>query len=190
MDYLEHISRYLAKHENVYAQIIYNTIYDDDDDSYFVLLDESNDVIERLCELGNIEYGYSDQYIYCDNCGRYIYIDTYGLPNYHIFDGYALCADCIRDNDDLQADYMDSLINNASNANCILSADQLVEVDFMKLNTHSFAHGFYGSVDRPAEIYDRFKHDYKDIVFSITSINPFETQFDVYGRNSDTERNI
>ena len=131
-------------------------------------------------------WNYSDAGFMCSGCFRWYEFDDY-YANYWVGDGEIYCEDCVHDDPE---GYIESLINNPKSANTILDMDELYDQGFEKLDEH-YAHGWYGRVDDPQEIYDKLVDQYGydvEVLFSIEKTrNPFQTDFDVYVRGVDLD---
>lgn len=129
---------------------------------------------------------YLDAGFCCEECYKWYRFDVY-YANYWVGDGFIVCEECVKENPE---GYIDSLVNDPSRANTILSMDELYDQGFEKLDEH-YAHGWYGRVDDPQEIYDKLVDQYGydvEVLFSIEKTrNPFQTDFDVYIRGADLD---
>lgn len=139
-------------------------------------------------EITEGRWTYSDEGYVCDGCGKWHNFENMngvGYANYHVFDGYVLCENCIKKDPD---DYVDALLDNPDRANTILNSDDLYNLNFNKINKYHFENGMYGDNDNPKKILAKAKEEYPDMefIFSIRKIyNPFTTQFDLYGRDME-----
>lgn len=135
-----------------------------------------NEVTETVT--GNSDnWGFSDEYITCSDCGEVIKTspDSYGWkPDFAIVnDCELLCGECIRFR---PQDYLQDLINNPKKANTIIYDDSLVELGFKKI-TEDFEAGWYGRYDDPEKILERMEKKYFEVIFSITSNGQFSTDY-------------
>ena len=131
-------------------------------------------------------WGFSDSYLICDRCMKAFLKDSNGMNidkfwlNYDV--GEAVCETCIRA-DGSEEDYLDYMSNNPERANIIFSDSELEKFGYVKVNDEHFAHGWYGQMDNPQQIYKQLEEKYPNasILFSlINNHNPFEAQFDVW----------
>jgi len=138
--------------------------------------------IEDINDL--IEWGFSDEYDICFECGKIIRIspDSYSwLPDYFYFEGDLICGDCIREH--FVEEYIEHLINNPKVANTILSKEHLEKEGFSRLG-RVYETGWYpGQNDNPHEVLVRFKNEYKEIIFDIVSAGQFDMAWCVWVRN-------
>ena len=140
--------------------------------------------VERLIENMGYIIEWDDNGICCDNCFKF----TPTKPGFHgdletaiIFDGYALCPNCIRDNPE---DYLESLINNPDNADKILG-ESLEDLGFIRLNKESYQSGFHpGQTDDGYKVTKllRDSGEKRDLIFSIDCAGQFDVHFSVYAR--------
>ena len=141
------------------------------------------DVMQEL----DLDYGYSDEWTLCSECGEIIRIspDSYSwLPDFIVTDGEILCHDCITPNRLLCDDSEDSFINNPRKAlspQLITMAD--IEAEGFILIDENFESGWYGRTDSPQDIYDALKDSYEEVLFYITGSGQFHTDFQVFVRN-------
>lgn len=130
---------------------------------------------------------FSDEGFVCDDCQRWHYYDDrngVGYVNYFCGDGWIVCSDCLKENDEYIEMYLADKINNPKEANTLLEEDKLEDLGFEKLNTYPYENGMYGDNDQPSEILEKAKEQYPNMefLFNIRKIyNPFTTQFDLYG---------
>lgn len=137
---------------------------------------------EFSCELV-----FDDEYTLCMDCNSIIRTsaDSYGWqPDFYVGDGFIVCGECFRVQEDYQEDYLQERINNPKNAvNGLLTSDNLEELGFTKVNEDSYENGYhYGQTDSPEDIYNELKEQYDEVVFFINSVGQFDIHFDVYVR--------
>ncbi len=85
---------------------IYNHTIETTEEEVYTMVESSNhyhliEIFNEVMESWNIdinELTYSDEWILCDECNKYAYTQDYHKTSYYIFDGYALCDECIRNN--------------------------------------------------------------------------------------------
>lgn len=133
----------------------------------------------------NDNWGFSDEYAVCDDCGTVIRTspDSYSWkPDFWVSDGEIRCGDCVRDN---PADYIASLLDNPESANTILSDDELKENGFAKVNPDSYENGWYDKQDEPKDILAtaQDKEPDSEFLFSVSGEGQFYTKFDLWKRS-------
>lgn len=146
-------------------------------------IDDFN-IIEKTLDIH--DWGFSDEYGTCSNCGDVIRIapDSYmWQPEYFLNRyGEAFCKDCLSEDDSLKEDMLDELINNPSNAiNGMMTEKEVEDMGFIKHNG-VYQDGWYGREDDPQKIYDELSKKYKEVLFMVDSINQFHINFVVFVR--------
>ena len=140
-----------------------------------------------------MDWGFSDEFSACLNCNKAVRTQTYHGPADIVFiEGSGLyCGDCIRNDDQMTEQYIEShLRNNPNHANYII--DDSYEFhdrgyrkvqDIIEDEDGQYDAGWYrwNSQDDPQELYERFKDDY-DVVFDMTDYSPFYTKWTVWLR--------
>lgn len=124
---------------------------------------------------------WSDEWLICDNCYNAVRSagNSYSwLPSFYISpDGSVTCVDCID-----PEHYIESIENNYSQCNTILTDDQLIALDYIEIeDDHEY--GMYKHQqfeEKPESIYNRLKGKYKSIVFSLTAKGQFDLNYSVY----------
>jgi len=139
--------------------------------------------------LKDVEWGFSDEWSRCDECGKVIRTqpDSYSfVPDYWVTDGEILCGDCVRGNH--AEEYVQSLINKERLANTILTDDNLEELGFIRIES-DFESGWYDRNDSPKEILQTAldKHPNGEFLFSISGQAQFATQFELWAREESLE---
>lgn len=142
--------------------------------------------------LKDVEWGFSDEWSRCDECGKVIRTqpDSYSfVPDYWINDAELLCGDCVRDNH--AEEYAQSLINKERLANTILTDDNLEELGFIRVES-DFESGWYDRNDSPKEILQTAldKHPNGEFLFSISGQAQFATQFELWAREESLEEEV
>lgn len=133
---------------------------------------------------------YSDEGFCCSECNTWHFYyerNACSYANYKVGDGYIICDDCIKINEEYRNWYIEDLINNPHNANTILEYKDLINLDFNKINDDPYANGWYHRMDDPEKILEIAKAKYpnNEFIFSIRkTYNPFETEFDLYMRET------
>lgn len=136
-------------------------------------------------------WGYYDSYFICDDCYKAYRYNEYGTANYWVGDGFIFCEDCVRET--YKETYVEEyLVNDPTKANTILGINEIEDMGFEKANEYEYENGWYGTTDDPKEIYETMRKAYpnSDILFDITSNNPFAVYFDVYIRKADEDKYI
>ena len=129
-------------------------------------------------------WGYEDSYFICYDCNKAYRKPEYGRQNYWAGDGFIYCEDCVRENH--KEEYIDELINNPHNANILLNPNELEEMGFVKIED-DYENGLYGTCDDPKKIFEKFKNNKAEIIFSIDESNPFAIYFSVWVRAKEDE---
>jgi len=149
--------------------------YGDKEDRYVNIMDQQS-----------IEYGYSDEYTFCSDCGNIIRTspNSYSWqPDYYIGDGFIVCNECFNQ-EGYQQDYIETLINECTRVNQLLTDDQLLEIGYTQINRDSYENGWHeGQNDDPKIIYNSLTDKYNNIVFSLSEQSQFYVRFDVYVKN-------
>jgi hypothetical protein len=190
--------------ENHVWDDIYMDIAEDHDGETYIIMDSWGDidklaeVVKQVLELEEDKFHvdsilgvnivFSDEYTTCSDCHSVIRTsaDSYHWqPDYFMGDGFIACSKCFNETSDYQEAYIEEKINDPKTAiNGLVSEEQLEELGFEKLNTHSYENGFHrGQTDNPEEIYDRVKDNYEEIIFFIDGTGQFDIHFSVYGRH-------
>ena len=175
--------RRIFEKKGVYADIGIDT-----DDNDIIIFDSCADynkvrLIEKLYR--QLPYGYSDEYISCSNCGKYIFTTPgyYGdIPPYEIFNDDILCGDCIR-LPQYEDEYLEYLTNNPKVAlkTSIIFPERMEEMGWKRLD-EKWENGLHpGMDDQPEEVFAALKKEYPnyDIIFDY-SLSQFYIQFGVW----------
>lgn len=138
-------------------------------------------------------WGFRDSYSKCDSCGNVIQTepDSYSwTPDFFVdYDkGEIICGDCVRKN---PQDYLETLYNNPKKANTILSAQDLIDNGFEKIEG-DYENGWYDKHDSPEEILDKAleAHPSATFIFNISSQGQFATQFELWGADLDLDEKL
>ncbi len=133
---------------------------------------EHNDryeIPEGLHELEEwFEWGFSDEYTTCGNCGRSLRTEhsSYDdIPKFAILNDELLCHECIRD--EFEEEYIESVTNNPKNALklTIINESRLEELGWKELE-EKYENGLHeGMNDDPKSIYNSLKADW-DVLFT------------------------
>lgn len=131
---------------------------------------------------------FRDEGFVCDECYRWHYYENrngVGYVNYFCGDGWIVCLDCLKENDEYIKMYLADKIDNPKDANILLEENKLEDLGFEKINDYPYENGMYGDNDQPIKILEKTKEQYPNMecLFNIRKIyNPYTTQFDLYGR--------
>lgn len=136
-----------------------------------------------LDEIFDYNWGYSDSWQECYNCGKAVYLDDYYTQDYWIdYDGSGLyCGDCVRNNEEVRSAYLDYLANNEDACNSFLSENQLEEAGLEKLEGE-YEDGYYGRNDSPHQILNNLMNKYPNgrFVFDLRSHDGYNTVYTVW----------
>lgn len=123
-----------------------------------------DDIVEEITG-DRDEWGFSDEYSYCDNCGRvFNYYSYHGGPEYW-FDTQTsdeLCAECVRN--EFPEDYLDFLIDNPEEQDWFLGEKVLKEFGFELLQEED-TWKFNVAIDHYQELRKTHKEGSVQIVF-------------------------
>lgn len=138
---------------------------------------EMDEIAKIVC--GDTDnWGFSDEYTTCSDCGGLIKTspNSYSwTPDFAIVnDCELLCGECIKAN---PQGYLEDLINNPSKANTILDSEDLEREGFKKLEENEYESGWYGKNDDPKKIFDNLSENYGEVIFEISSSGQFCTNF-------------
>lgn len=131
------------------------------------------------------EWGFSDEYTTCDDCGNIIRTspDSYHWqPDFYIGDGFIVCNRCFNDSEDYQEEYLADKINNPKQAvNGLMTEEQIEELGFKKLNSE-YEYGWYNVNHDPEKIYEALSKDFEEILFYVNNVEQFRVNFIVFVR--------
>lgn len=138
-----------------------------------------------------MDWGFSDSYTTCEECGNVICTEPdskHWVPDFWVGDGFILCGDCVRNN---PREYLEYLTNNPEVANTILRDGDLSGEGYIALDDE-YENGWYGKVDDPHDILDRLleEHPNGQFIFSITNQQQFGTWFKVWALEESLEENL
>jgi len=146
---------------------------------------------EPFCEsvgLNSDNYGFSDSYTTCSDCGKIIRTspDSYGWsPDFWLNseDGQIVCSECLADCED---EYLEWLADQSKPVGCILDEEALLEHGFTRLlqGLHNGMHE--GDTDNPTAILEYLRPSYE--VAFVLSPSQFTTGFDVWVRWGPTKK--
>ena len=139
----------------------------------------------------NANWGYSDEYELCYECGNVVRIGDYADKHWKQ-DGLIICESCTRENAEsyiyeyLVYNYNTGVPESNFHINQILSETELEEHGFKKYSKE-YEVGFYGTYDDPHEILTEYVNVNKDTdyIINLVSCNPFETRYQIWKRNNN-----
>lgn len=188
-------------HNVEYENIYYNYFFDEkdrvvlvfegssDEDKAEKLFEEFGTSISQLEGEGHLYAIYSDDCYHCDCCGYLVHINHYApRTNHWLATDGIYCIDCVKE--EMQEEYVESLVNSFKSANTLLSEKELEEYGYRKLNKE-FAYGLH-NIDElgssPIRVLELLKENgYDNVIFSIEDANMFETTFSVYVKVEEEE---
>jgi hypothetical protein len=154
----------------------------------------TDDTMPRLAEIAE-KAGYaiewSDEWSTCDQCHRAVrtQADCYSWqPSYIIMAGCEIiCKECLREDSDLMAEYLESLEGNTQRAVNLQGID-LTEYGYERFNDTSYESGFHpGQSDDPEAIAAQLRAQGHDrFIFEIASVAQFDTHFNVWVAKEET----
>ena len=169
--------------ENVYAQV-YDSYAEpgyDEPESGIITGDWNNasrELVEELEELG-FDLAWLDEWVCCDGCYKLFRTspNSYGWLMYGaIFDGFALCGDCILED---PSEYIESRMNKTRTA-----VMPFVDLESLGWERHNgqYEYGLHpGQNDEPGRIAATLPSDV-DFVFQIDMTGQFDTAFSLWTR--------
>lgn len=140
----------------------------------------------------NVNYGYSDEYTMCFECGNAIRTGD-NADNYWLMDGSILCEKCTRENAEgyieeyLVYNYETGIPKEGFHINKIFSETELESFGFKKYSKE-YEVGFYGTYDDPHKILTEYVNANRDTdyIINLISANPFATYYQIWKRNNKT----
>ena len=147
-------------------------------------IDDREYFTEWLDYLTHEMWGFADEYSVCECCDKVFKTspDSYSwVADYWLGDGFIVCGDCVRENEDYTKEYLQWLENNPHAANTILLDDDIKKAGYKKIIPEC-EYGWYCRQDNPEEILDGVLLNNKDgkYIFSITRCGQFFTNFDMW----------
>lgn len=131
------------------------------------------------------EWGFSDEYTTCDDCGNIIRTSPnsyHWQPDFYIGDGFIVCNRCFNDNEYYQEEYLADKINNPKQAvNGLMTEEQIKELGFKKLNGE-YEYGWYNVNHDPEKIYEALSKNFEEVLFYINNVEQFRVNFIVFVR--------
>ena len=176
--------------DNLSSEIISRYGYDEP----FLLIEIANeeDEIKNFCkEIADMDdldeftennYGYSDEYLICEDCGV-AFRDPKWDYNYHKegvvfedeFNTVCCCEDCLKEYHG--EEYISSCINNPKTWIVMYTKEEMIHLGWTPVNENEYEYGMYGINDDPFKILKRHQKEDKDHVFVRTDENPFMQRF-------------
>lgn len=176
-DWVKEISPY-------YERLVSETRYDclADEGWWFDYLTESN-------------WGYSDEWMFCSECGKAInYNPTSGrIDNYWIREDIdILCEDCIRENaeeyikDQLIVNWEHGVPDTNIPLNTVFSKTELIEFGF-KLVWDNLEIGMYGTYHDPRVLLQKLTEENHNTnyICHCTDQNPFATYYEIWAKERE-----
>ena len=140
----------------------------------------------------NANYGYSDEYTMCFECGNAIRTGD-NADNYWAMDGLILCESCTRENAEgyieeyLVYNYETGIPKEGFHINQIFSETELESFGFKKYSKE-YEVGFYGTYDDPYKILTEYVNESRnrntDYIINLISANPFATYYQIWKRDN------
>lgn len=158
-------------------------VFDDVEFKKSLGFESQKDFEEYLDEIFEYNWGYSDSWQECYNCGVAIYTDDYTQEDYWIdYEGSGIyCKNCVKTVPEVRNSYLEYLSNNAEACNTLLSNHELEEAGLEKLEG-TYEDGYYGRNDSPSKILNdlRDKYPYGEFIFNLTGGGAFYTGYEVW----------
>ena len=132
----------------------------------------------------DIDYGFSDEWGRCDNCGKLIRLEAdsaHWVPDF-FYDGNGLCCgNCVRENPEAYIAWL--LEQPTDRANTILDNGALENAGFHKIDGN-YENGWYDRHDSPEEILNKAyeEHPEAEFIFSISGVGKWAVQFELWMR--------
>lgn len=147
------------------------------------LVEAGFDNYNRFEDIIGMEWGFSDEYTTCSDCDHVIKTSPnsyFWTPDYFIGDGFIICNQCFNATEDYQIAYLEDLINSPDKANQLLNVNQLENFGFVRLDEEWV--GTFEYLDDPRKIFRELSEKYEDVVFSITDVGQFHTNYTAFVR--------
>lgn len=158
-----------------------------------ILEEKSNMPLDELVKLAygiNADWGYSDEYTLCANCSKIIKTRP---TSYSWKADYSLVKDCeIWCNECCKNDIetvLETYINVSDKAVTQFEIEELEDVGFFKIG-ENYENGWYGKIDNPNKIYDEVSKIYDEVIFFVTRVGQFHTDFIVMARWEGEEEDM
>ena len=132
----------------------------------------------------DIDYGFSDEWGRCDDCGKLIRLEAdsaHWVPDFFWDENGIECGNCVRKNPE---GYISWLLEEPSKrANTILDGKALEEAGFHRVEG-DYEDGWYDRHDSPEEILAKAQeeHPEAEFIFSISGVGKFAVQFELWMR--------
>lgn len=132
----------------------------------------------------DIDYGFSDEWGRCDDCGKLIRLEadsSHWVPDFYWDDNGIVCGNCVRENPEGYISWL--LESPAERANTILDNKGLESAGFHKVDGN-YENGWYDRHDSPEEILNKAyeEHPEAEFIFSISGVGKFAVQFELWMR--------
>lgn len=173
-------------------------------DEPFLLIEiaAEEDKIRKFCkEIANIEdlneftednYGYSDEYLICEDCGIAFQNPKWDYNYYKegiIFEGefeaVCCCENCLKEFH--IEEYINSCINDPKTWITMYSKEELSNLGWTPVNENEYEYGMYGVCDNPLKILEKYQEKDKNYLFVRTNENPFAQQFILMVKDKEEE---
>lgn len=131
------------------------------------------------------EWGFSDEYTTCDDCGNIIRTSPnsyHWQPDFYVGDSFIVCNKCFNGSEDYQKEYLADKINNPKQAvNGLMTEEQIEELGFEKLDSE-YEYGWYNVNHDPEKIYEALSKDFEEVLFYVNNVEQFRVNFIVFVR--------
>lgn len=126
------------------------------------------------------DWGFSDEYTTCSDCGTIIRTtptSAHWVADYCVCNSEMLCSECIKKD---PTSYLETITNNYKNANTILSEEELKEQGYKLLEGDYESHIGNTYNDDPQTQLEELLKTYDEVVFDITGSGQFGTSWQVW----------
>ena len=163
-------------------------------DEPFLLIEiaDEEETIKNFCkEIANIDdieeftednYGYSDEYLICEDCGVAFQNPSLDCNYYkdgiifeNEFETVCCCESCLKEFHD--EEYINSCINNPKTWITMYSKKEMANLGWTPVNENEYEYGMYGVCDNPRKILEKYQKKDKNYLFVRTNENPFAQRF-------------
>ena len=160
-------------------------------DKVFYIIDATDntqrltDLLDRVSKY-DIDYGYSDEYSTCYECGRLIRTspDSYSwVQDYFISEEGIFCQSCVLENKEYLETYLNIRINSPRQINTLITPERLIELGFRKVGKQEYESGYYGKEDLPEIVHRDLRLKHKEVLFSMIESQQFVIFWEVYVRD-------
>lgn len=128
-------------------------------------------------EGNDVDLGYAEEYMICNDCGKYVETDANLNADGEWIDGFFFCVDCI----DKEL-FIEDIINDFKRANKLLTKEELKENGFTtddltyEIGLHEHQN------DDPEEIYKIYRDKHDEVIMHLENTTPFTVTYSVWGR--------